>query len=278
MAAAPRHVVGELTAAGAALVAVATSPPMPHWPAYLAHVRRARPGRTNPGPGALGRAVVRIARAAWPDLAGGAPSSGRLLIGLVSFTDDHRAPVPLDVLVPDLARRLLDEIARHGPASLTVPAQLELAAAIGARSPLEAALALHTATRVLARGRDTRLGLALTLEERLRCGASIAPFPERVARGGDALGDTYHYWANFAVGLHAGRRPLAPGRTALAALFAAGPYLMSAIRGRLFGSPLFSGNHARVDHLGLAHGLVVVRTTARSMVTQTGRPRRSKPA
>ena len=45
----------------------------------------------------------------------------------------------------------------------------------------------------------------------------------------------------------------------LVPLFAAGPELMAGIRQGVFGSVLFFGNHARIDRMGLAHGLAISR-------------------
>lgn len=43
----------------------------------------------------------------------------------------------------------------------------------------------------------------------------------------------------------------------IAGLFHAGPILMCLVRERTFGSRLFYGNHADVNRLGLAHGIVI---------------------
>ncbi len=129
-----------------------------------------------------------------------------------------------------------------------------------APSFVEAVLVLHAALRQLARGRDTRAlpSCAMDLATRLRVGANIAPFAPEQSRGGDPLGDAYHYLANLAVG--ASVIPSKPETWWPAPLFACGPELMWLVRQRIFGSTLFFGNHARIDRLGLLHGLSVARS------------------
>jgi hypothetical protein len=82
------------------------------------------------------------------------------------------------------------------------------------------------------------------------------PFKPEVSRGGDPLGDTYHYLATLAAGVAAGS---ARQCLWMIPLFAAGPELMKGVRELVFGSTLFFGNHARVDRLGLRHGLSIPR-------------------
>ncbi len=81
----------------------------------------------------------------------------------------------------------------------------------------------------------------------------LAPFPPRWSRGGDPLGDARHYLANSIVGFGAMGEP--PIERWPVALFGCGPYLMSGVRQGMFGSELFFGNHALIDHLGVAHGV-----------------------
>jgi len=117
--------------------------------------------------------------------------------------------------------------------------------------------------RQLARGRDVRAfaGRTLSLAERCDAGLAIAPFPPSIAQGGDPLGDTYHYFANVIVGVLSStdRNRRTPGGAAIALLFYAGPVLMHLVRERTFGAKLFYGTHARVDRLGLAHGIALAR-------------------
>ena len=93
-------------------------------------------------------------------------------------------------------------------------------------------------------------------------GAAIVAFEEEIARGGDAMGDTYHYWASFAAGMHTALARGVVAKRAMRAAFRVGPELMSAIRGGLFARPLFCGNHAELDRLGLAQGTELARLLA----------------
>ncbi len=236
-----------------ALHAVATSPAMPGFQRYAAHVDSMPQSRTNPPGAALGRALARVASRA--SCRAAHTSAVALLTGLVSFVDDHGEAVESRIFRPELALRILR--AFEGHRALTVPAQLVRALGLAEGRLFDAVLGLHTATRVLARGRDARLhpDLALSLDERLARGRAIAPFHPDDARGGDALGDTYHYWANVAAGLFAASgRPSEARRHVVGALLYCGPVLMRTVRQGIFGSVLFYGAHARVDRLGLAHG------------------------
>lgn len=249
-----------------ALHAVSSSPPMACWRDYVDRVEALRPElpRDNPRGAQLEIELHALVRERDIEL-GAWVSATRLVTALSSFVDDYVGPMPSDLFEVDAAVALLD--AFEGRLCLTVTEQLSLAldaqpARSVRRSLFHAVLALHTATRVLARGRDGRLSpsLALDLDERLRLGRAIAPFHPEDARGGDPLGDTYHYWANVAAGLFAGGgRPTEARRHLVAGLFFAGPALMTTVRQGIFGSDLFYGNHARIDHLGLRHGRALCR-------------------
>ena len=236
-----------------ALHAVSTSAAMPRWAEYVQRVEAEKPERIRCNlPGVeLKRSMLENRGGAL----GANVSATDLLTVLTSFVDDYDLEPPRALFEVERALALLDAIERRS--ELEVPDQLALALEIGGGPLLPAVLALHTATRVLARGRDSRLHdrFAMSLEERLERGAAIAPFDPTDARGGDPLGDTYHFWANVAAGIYsaAGRRP-AIRRHAVGALLFAGPVLMSTVREQVFGNYLFFGNHARVDRLGLSIG------------------------
>ncbi|MBX3247875.1 MAG: hypothetical protein KF901_11905 [Myxococcales bacterium] len=75
-------------------------------------------------------------------------------------------------------------------------------------------------------GYDPRF--AMSLGERLARGRAIAPFHPDDARGGDPLGDTYHFWANVSAGLYAaGGHDRVLQRRAVRVSLRAGPVLMS---------------------------------------------------
>lgn len=184
-----------------------------------------------------------------------ATSAFDLLAAVSSFTDDYTLEPPRELFAVDVALAILERI--RGEHCLSLAKQLELALRCADGRPFEALLGLHTATRVLARGRDTRLHpeFQMSLEERLRRGEAIAPFHPDDALGGDPLGDTYHFWANVAAGVYVGSstNPRA-ARGLVYGMLYAGPWLMQSVRETLFRSTLFCGTHARIDRLGLSLG------------------------
>ncbi len=195
----------DLSLAARSFVAVATSPAMPRWPAYRERVEadRARAPRE-----VVERAAdlegLCAALGARPLRVSGSPV--RIVSALVSFADDHDAPLPSEALPRGSALALLTQLEGHaasGAPPLSVAEQLALALEVEPDA-WTALLALHLATRQLARERDVRaLGEEARrgLERRCRAGCSIAGFPATLSRGGDPLGDTYHYWANVAAGV-----------------------------------------------------------------------------
>jgi hypothetical protein len=260
----------DLRLAAWAFHGVATSPAMPDWPAYRALVEESG-AKDRVGDASLDALRARLGRRAIVPAVGAA----RAIAALVSFSDDHGAPLPDEMLPRDATLRWIEIVGAHRGLVLAPHDQLARALAI-ADDAWTALLVCHLGSRQLARGRDTRaLGSAAPtgLRERLEIGAAIAAFPAELACGGDPLGDTYHYWANVIAGV------LAPSRgagTALAIerLFRAGPMLMSAVREGVFGSTLFYGNHARIDALGLDHGLALADTYALGAGHRRGLQRR----
>src|SRR5262249_20322798 len=119
----------------------------------------------------------------------------RLFAAVVSFVDDYHGPYPAELFPREPMAALIAALAARPRAALDVVAQPGLALSLVGPPPFAAALALHGATRTLARGRDRRLGspFDLSLEERLARGASVAPFGRQLGPHRDALGDTYHY-------------------------------------------------------------------------------------
>jgi hypothetical protein len=182
-----------------------------------------------------------------------------LAAALISFVDDYEGLFPNEFFPEELVMRLLGDLNGVRIGAITIPTLLQADALSRAQSFFEAVVAAHAAVRLLARGRDRRAFPRYkgTLQERVLRGASIAPFAPTVSRGGDPLGDTYHYLANLAIGLTF--LPSQPLNWCAAGMFGIGPELMFTIRERLFGNRLFYGNHARIDRMGLAHGLVLAR-------------------
>jgi hypothetical protein len=239
-----------------ALYAVSTSPPMPRYREYVEAVEASRAGwrRTNPpapalfammeGAGSGCAALVSTVRAR------------DLVAAVSSFTDDYSSAPPTDLFAVPAALAILRALEHEEH----IPVNEQLAIGLGVTSGelFTAVMGLHTATRVLARGRDRRLhpGFRMSLEERLERGRAIAPFHPDDSRGGDPMGDTYHFWANVLGGIYAGCPWLTTRQRAfVAGMLYAGPWLMRGVREMAFGSTLFYGNHARVDRLGLRIGL-----------------------
>jgi hypothetical protein len=246
---------------------VSVSPPMPRFEEYLARLGHTA-GRQNPADADLRRALRERARALrdarcrplhLPWCPTRTVATQRLFAAIVGFVDDYHGPYPEEFFPRNAMTALIDAFAAHPPASLDLIDQLDTSLTIVGPHPFAAAIALHGALRTLARGRDRRLGAPfdLSLEQRMAGGASIAPFSRALGPRGDALGDTYHYWACFAAGLHCGLRTRDPARLVMLALFGVGADLMAVVRQGVFGHELFAGKHDAVDRVGLSHGLEI---------------------
>jgi hypothetical protein len=233
--------------------AVATSPPMPGYARYVDAVKAQHHPGTQPRSAEMLDGLLRLAPR-FPAVVGPIRSR-RLAAALVSFTDDHQDPFPAEAFDDRAVRALIDGMT--GPETV-----LSLLERTRAPTFLDAVLVVHAALRQLARGRDGRAlpSCRLTLDERLAIGRCVLPFAPEESRGGDPLGDAYHYAANLAAGLAAASDPRAAW---LAPLFAAGPELMWGVRQEAFGSVLFFGNHASIDRMALRHGLRVGRANRR---------------
>jgi hypothetical protein len=252
---------------------VSTSPPMPRFQEYVARLEP-RAVNENPERTLFGRAIR--ARVAGTSGAHRQPlflpwsprqklATQRLFAAVVSFVDDYNGPYPDELFPRAPMAALIDVFATSPRSSLDLVAQFDRALTIVGPHPFAAAVALHGAVRTLARGRDRRLGspFDLSLEERVARGASVAPFARELGPHRDALGDTYHYWGCFSIGMHCGVRLDDPARWALLGLTGAGADLMALVRSGVFAHPLFCGNHAAVDRAGLTHGFAAARALAR---------------
>jgi hypothetical protein len=228
---------------------------MPRYEEYLAAIDEQRPTLVphRERGEELTNVVFRLARGRTCHVR--AVAAFDLLAALSSFTDDYALEPPRGLFAVDIAVSILARI--RDEHCLCLPEQLDIALGCADGRPFEALLGLHTATRVLARGRDTRLhpSFQMSLDERLRRGEAIAPFHPDDALGGDPLGDTYHFWANVVGGVYAAcpTNPRA-SRALVGGMLYAGPWLMHSVRETLFGSTLFCGTHARIDRLGLGLG------------------------
>jgi hypothetical protein len=248
---------------------VSVSPPMPRFEEYMARLGPS-PGRENPADADLRRALrdrtlglrdTRRPPLHLPWCPTQTVATQRLFAAIVGFLDDYHGPFPEEFFPRAAMSALVDSFSARPLGSLDLIEQLDTSLTIVGPHPFAAAVALHGALRTLARGRDRRLGASfdMSLEQRMARGASIAPFTRVLGPRGDALGDTYHYWACFAAGLHCGVRPRDPARRTMLALFGVGADLMAAVRHGVFGHELFAGKHDAVDRLGLSHGLEVAK-------------------
>jgi hypothetical protein len=214
-------------------------------------------------------------------------SLSALAAALVSPVDHHTAPLPRDYLPIEQLPRLQAALTARATATdsaLDVCEQLEVSLTLSGSRPLQAALALHCLTRVLARGQDRRLGpqTRLWLDERLAQGAILSGFAPALSGRGDRLGDLRAYWGACSAGLAAtwakqsGRR--SAGR-ALQGLFYFGPTTGGALRAGLGRASPF-GDHATVARIGLRHGLALGVATQRQLraVAPTNRPTPPRPS
>lgn len=260
------HLPASLPCVVRATWAVSTSAPMHGFEAYVRHVDTTRVASPLLHAWPLPRDLH--ASLALPWASPRPPAHAEVYSALVSFVDDYSGAYP-DAFFPEAlvldAHSLLRARCRELDARLAPHRQLESVAPLVAGSLFAGAVLLHALTRQLARGRDlrampsARFGSAPAA--RANEGAYIAAFPDALSRGGDPLGDTYHYWATFAVGAFTeATRASHPGASfALRTLFANGATLMYRIRQQLFGSHLFFGTHADVDALGLEDGTRIMR-------------------
>ena len=196
-----------------------------------------------------------------------------LLAALIGRTDDYTGPMPARYLPAEPARLLIDDLARAAR-PLDVCEQLAIALRAADGHLLAAALQLHLAARVLARGADARLDarLALWLDERLDLGAALAPFDPALSPSGDPLGDNRHYWAAFCAGLASvwakrhGRR--GAGRLLHATVFLGVP-AATVLHSRLDGPDL---SHTTVSRMGLRHGISLGVAAARQAAVRRHSP------
>ncbi len=193
----------------------------------------------------------------------------RLSAALIGRTDDYTGPMPTELLPSADARALMDDLSAAATAAgrpLDVCEQLDVALRATDGHPLAAALLLHLAVRVLARGSDRRRdpALALWLDERLALGAAIAAFADSP---NDPLGDARHYWAMVCAGMasawakQTGRR--GAGRL-LHLVFYLGLPPADRVRLRLEGP---RADRVGISRMGLRHGISLGVAAARQART-----------
>lgn len=247
-----------------AAASAALTPSVPSWPTVRLAVAGWDRSHLSADPAAIQDRMLALLAGhsptdPWrlPWAPGAALSLTDLSAALIGRTDDYDGPMPEAMLPAAGARALMDvlgEAAEQAGRPLDVCEQYAVALDAAGGHPLAAALLLHLAVRVLARGADRRRdpALALWLDERLALGSAIAAFAGSEA---DPLGDARHYWAMVCAGMgsvwakQTGRR--SAGRLLHAAFYLA-PSAADRVRMRLDG-PKFA--RAGLRRMGLRHGI-----------------------
>lgn len=175
---------------------------------------------------------------------------------LICFIDDHSEDYPPFCFDKSAIINLVEWI-KKSKIPLTVPEIVKSEILNSTIFTIDKLLIVHATLRLIARGRDFRAfsNFTLSLEERIQISKNIAPFEINVSNGGDPLGDSYHYVANIIIGITFSNKSFFNKIPIV--LFMLGPYLMKIIREYIFGNILFFGNHCRIDHMGLNHGLKI---------------------
>ena len=175
---------------------------------------------------------------------------------LICFIDDHSEDYPSFCFDKSAIINLIEWI-KKSKNPLSVPEIIKSEILNSTIFTIDKLLIVHATLRLLARGRDFRAfsNFTLSLEERIQISKNIAPFEINVSNGGDPLGDSYHYVANLIIGITFNNKSIFNKIPIV--LFMLGPYLMKIIREYIFGNILFFGNHCKIDHMGLNHGIKI---------------------
>jgi hypothetical protein len=194
-------------------------------------------------------------------------SLDRLVSTVISFSDDHDNPIcreyfPVANMVA-LASDIIKSSCERGR-PLRLDEQYKIALSSSANHPFAAAVLLHGTYRAIGRVWDTRVHPSLRIPlqmndsemlSMLALARATASFDDG-SRLDDPLGDTYHFWAQYSVGMAAQyaaqQKPLAAA--SIRALFHYGPNIMTLVRERIMGKTQAAGNHIQEDRLGLCLG------------------------
>ena len=247
-----------------AAASAALTPSVPSWPTARLAISRWDRSHLSQDPAALqdrmlaliaGHVLVDPWRLPWAP--GATMSLIALSAALIGRTDDYDGPMPEALLPATGARALMDSLhvaAGRAGRPLDVCEQYAVALDATGGHPLAAALLLHLAIRVLARGADRRRDpvLALWLDERLVLGSAVAAFADSA---GDPLGDARHYWAMVCAGMGSVWAKQTGRRTAgrlLHAVFYRSPAAADRVRLRLEGPHV---ERTGLRRMGLCHGI-----------------------
>lgn len=237
-----------------AIKAVSTSPPMNEFAVYRERVNQIKYGNIHQPKNNLLFDEIFSACRSFKKTVPDRISRIAATAALISFTDDYTGLFPKEAFDPKAVKSLIDWIKKKNT-PVSISDCISHSSVQKQKTVLEGILVLHSALRQIARGRDNRaLNICeLTFEERIAAAEKLLPFPYEISQGGDPAGDAYHYAANLAAGILSSVCPF--HQKWMIPLFLAGPYLMKTVRQDIFGSVLFFGNHARIDRMGLKHGL-----------------------
>lgn len=183
----------------------------------------------------------------------------RVLIALGAFSDEHHGEPIRECFPVKESLNLLDDIQAYSKEKsrpITLSEQFYLAQNHTKGDILSTGLLLHSAFRSAARNRDTRVSdnLRIPFSTRLDIANSTALFSPEKSQQKDALGDTYHFWAQFVGGVLAKLSGNVLIRFSLTHLFYYVPNLMFFFRKILFKDKLLFGAHTKVDRMGFEVG------------------------
>lgn len=191
--------------------------------------------------------------------------SSRIAAGLIAFIDDQGKDIPTELFPVAHIHRYLQSLSREYEQTrqpLTVIDQFDLALSQTNNNPLAASLLAHSAYRSIARSLDSRIHPSLTFPidsekpiTMLTIARATADFPTDATKR-DPLGDTYHFWAQFAGNmafvLLGKRQPIRKHLYKRAFYF--GPQLTYVIRDKALRQPSQFGVHKIVDRQGYRLG------------------------
>lgn len=185
---------------------------------------------------------------------------------VISFSDDHQNPIAEEFFPIEEMLQFLQEVQtryKDSGKKLNVIDQFEIALSLSNQNPVGAGLLIHSSFRSVARVLDTRVSKRLKFpvtsaaEEISMTGiAECTAHYRENSSNADPLGDSYHWWGQFAAGmvfeLHRTGSPIQSSMYRNAFYF--GPDLMKFARETLMGKTMIAGNHKEVDRQGLRLG------------------------
>lgn len=197
----------------------------------------------------------------------------RLAATVISFTDDHKGEIFLEYFPLKEMNLLIREIIRAYEITGTetsIGNQYWMSLNYSQGHPLAASILLHAAYRAVARSRDTRVDKSLKFPVKneqdpsepsmLSLARATASFEDGNDLD-DPLGDTYHFWAEYAIGMAIEFESAEGNRMSplYSPLFFYGPNLMSLVREKVLRKTQAAGNHLYEDRTGLRLGKEIAR-------------------